>query len=87
MEDHVAAVEAIMSLEVPGEACGGFGVDHDSAASWSQRSGIEVKGTMAGLPCRDDQVGVTWVEEIECELCMWKEEIPACSWECRVCAG
>ncbi len=71
-----ANVESIRAAEVPGAASGWFIVGDDRAAEWEERGGILFEGAIEVFPG-----GIAWcdgglAEEVECQLCLWKEQVP-----------
>ncbi len=71
-----AGVESVKAAEVPGAARGWLIVGDDGAAKWEERGGIVVEGAIEVFPG-----GHAWrdgglVEEVECWLCLWKEQVP-----------
>jgi hypothetical protein len=69
-------VESVRVAEVPGAASGWLIVGDDRVAKWEKRGGIVVEGAIKVFPG-----GHTWcdkglAEEVECQLCLWKEQVP-----------
>ncbi len=71
-----ANVESIRAVEVPGAASGWLIVGDDRAAKWDKRGGIAVKGAIEVFPGGHAWCDGGLAEEVECQFCLWKEQIP-----------
>jgi hypothetical protein len=78
-----ANVESVRAAEVPHAAIGWLIVGDEGAAKWEERGGIVVEGVIEVFPG-----GHAWrdgglAEEVECWLCLWKEQVPKVTMESR----
>ncbi len=71
-----ANVESVRAAEVPGAASGWLIVGDDSAAKWEERGGIVVKGAIEVFPGRHAWCDGGLAEEVECQFCLQKEQVP-----------
>jgi hypothetical protein len=72
-----ANVESVRATEaVPGAASGWLIVGDDRAAKWEERGGIVVEGAIEVFPGRHAWCDGGLAEEVECQLCLWKEQVP-----------
>jgi hypothetical protein len=71
-----ANIESVRAAEVPGAASGWLIVGDDRAAEWEERGGIVVEGAIEVFPGGHAWCDRGLVEEVECQLCLWKEQIP-----------
>jgi hypothetical protein len=71
-----ANVESIRAAEVPGVASGWLIVGDDRAAEWEERGGIVVEGAIEVFPGGHALCDGRLAEEVECQLCLWKEQVP-----------
>jgi hypothetical protein len=71
-----ANVESIRAVEVPGAASGWLIVGDDRAAKWDKRGGIAVKGAIEVFPGGNAWCDGGLAEEVECQFCLWKKQIP-----------
>jgi hypothetical protein len=78
-----ANVESIRAAEVPGAASGWLIVGDDRAAEWEERGGIVVEGAIEVFPCRHAWCDGGLAEEVECQFCLWKEQVPKVTGEGR----
>ena len=69
-------VESVRAAEVPGAASGWLIVGDDGAAEWEEKGGIVVKGAIEVFPGRHAWRDRGLAEEVECQFCLWKEQIP-----------
>ncbi len=69
-------VESVRATEVPGAASGWLIGGDDGADEWEERGGIVVKGAIEVFPGRHAWHGRGLAEEGECELSLWKEQVP-----------
>ncbi len=69
-------IESVRAAEVPGAASGWLIVGDDRAAKWEERGGIVVEGAIEVFPGRHAWCDEGLVEEVECRLCLWKEQVP-----------
>jgi hypothetical protein len=69
-----ANVESIRAAEVPGAASGWLIVGDDRA--WEKRGGIVVKGAIEVFPGGHAWCDGGLVEEVECQFCLLKEQVP-----------
>ncbi len=71
-----ANVESVRAGEVPGAASGWLIVGHDRAAKWEERGGIVVEGAIEVFPGGQAWCDGGLAEEVECQFCLWKEQVP-----------
>jgi hypothetical protein len=71
-----ANVESIRAAEVPGASSGWLIVGDDRAAKWEERGGIVVEGAIEVFPGGHDWCDGGLAEEVECQFCLWKEQVP-----------
>ncbi len=71
-----AIVESVKATEVPGAASGWLIVVDDRAAKWEERGGIVVKAAIEVFPGGHAWYDGGLAEEVECQFCLWKEQIP-----------
>ncbi len=71
-----ANVESIRATEVPGAASGWLIVGDDRAAEWEERGGIVVEGIIEVFPGGHAWCDGGLAEEVECQFCLWKEQVP-----------
>ncbi len=76
-------VESVRAAEVPGAASGWLIVGDDRAAKWEERAGIEVEGAIEVFPGGHAWCDGGLAEEVECQLCLWKEQVPKVAGEGR----
>ncbi len=69
-------VESVRAAEVPGATSGWFIVGDDGAAEWEERGGTVVEGAIEVFPGRHAWGDRGLAEEVECKLCLWKEQVP-----------
>jgi hypothetical protein len=70
-----ANVESVRAVEVPGVASGWLVGGDDRAAKWEERGGIVVEGAIEVFPGRHTWCDGGLAEEVECQLCLWKEQV------------
>jgi hypothetical protein len=58
-------------------------VGDDKAAKWEERGGIVVKGAIEVFPGGHAWCDRGLVEEVECQFCLWKEQVPKVTGEGR----
>jgi hypothetical protein len=78
-----ANVESIRATEVPGAASGWLIVGDDRAAKWEERGGIVVEGAIEVFPSGHAWCDGGLAEEVECQFCLWKEQVPKVTGEGR----
>jgi hypothetical protein len=71
-----ANIESVRAAEVPGAASGWLIVGDDRAAKGEERGGIVVEGAIEAFPGGHAWCDGGLVEEVECQLCLWKEQVP-----------
>ncbi len=71
-----ANIESIRAAEVSGAVGGWLIVGNDRAAKWEERGGIEVEGAIEVFPGGHAWCDGGLVEEVECQFCLWKEQVP-----------
>ncbi len=78
-----ANVESIRAAEVSGAAGGWLIVGDDRAAKWEERGGIVVEGAIEVFPGGHAWCDGGLAEEVECQFCLWKEQVPKVTGEGR----
>jgi hypothetical protein len=68
--------ESIRATEVPGAASGWLIVGNDRAAKWEERGGIVAEGAIEVFPGGHAWCDGGLAEEVECQFCLWKEQVP-----------
>ncbi len=71
-----ANIESVRAAEVPGAPSGWLIVGNDRAAEWEKRGGIVVEGDIEVFPGGHAWGDEGLAEEVECQLCLWKEQVP-----------
>ena len=70
-------MKAFKCTEVPGVMDGAFVVDEDTASSWAHGRSIKVVRAKKGVPCRWHWCSCAGVEQVQGELGMLEQEVPA----------
>ena len=58
-------------------------VGDDRAAKWEERGDIVVEGAIEVFPGGHAWCDRGSVEEVECQFCLWKEQVPKVTMESR----
>jgi hypothetical protein len=69
-------VESVRAAEVPGVVSGWLIVGDDRASEWEERGGIVVEAAIEVFSGRHTWCDGGLAEEVECQLCLWKEQVP-----------